>query len=289
MSLYFVSDALASRIQNTESINSNLGMERNIPRGAELEDAALLGHLKLDIVEKLCSEISVVDQQSFYIISNFVTLTPQIKQQLIKYKNYIIFEHDHKYIQTRNPFSFSTDGKVPADKLINIDFYRAAKKVVCITEWHQAQVKLNTGADVANIHGGIWTASELDMFETIAESRTPSSKYAIFWSTYKNPQESLQYASSNKLEYRLLRSISNRQQFLEILSKHKGLIFFPSIPETGSRLIMESKMMGLEVITNNFSGAANEYWFNLSGKELVDLFRKLTIDNVNLFKGLLNV
>lgn len=288
MTTYFISDALASRMQSTSNINSNLGMERNIPRGAELEDQALLDLLAVDIRSMLCSELNIVDKNSFYIISNFVTLSERAKNELAKLGNYIIFEHDHKYVTTRNPFSHSSDGIVPPDKRINTYFYKAAKKVICITDWHEKQVKLNTESNTTNIHGGIWTYKELDLFENYLRQREDPTKYAIFWSQFKNPDEAIRYASKNRLEYRILRQISNRDQFLKILSTHKGLIFFPIIPETGSRLIIESKMLGLDVITNKNSGAANEYWFDKNGLELIDLFRnKILPDIKNTFKELI--
>jgi hypothetical protein len=288
--IILASDALASRILKTEAINSSLGMEKNIPRGAELEDLALIKLLNLPIEEVLCSEVTMIDRDAIYIISNFVTLPEHIKKDLIKAKNYIIFEHDHKYTPTRNPFSFSTEGIVPNDKKINIEFYQGARKVICITEWHENQVKINTGANTANIHGGIWLLEELDLFESLVGTNLHESRYAIFWNAHKNPNEAMVYASNNKIPYRIIRTISNRTLFLEVLSKHKGLIFFPSIPETGSRLIMESKMLGLDVITNKNSGAANEYWFDKNGKELISLFRnRIFPDIVTMFKELICV
>lgn len=286
--IYFISDALASRIQLTAGINSQLGMEGNVPRGAELEDQALLQLLKMPITELLCTEISSIDKNSFYIISNFVTLAENIKKELIVAKNYIIFEHDHKYTPTRNPFSFSTEGIVPDDKKINIEFYQGARKVICITEWHENQVRVNTGANTTNIHGGIWLLEELDLFESLLKDKVYEDRYAVFWSIHKNPNEAMAYASTHKIPYRIVRTVSNRRLFLEVLSKHKGLIFFPVIPETGSRLIMESKMLGLDVITNKNSGAANEYWFDKNGEELISLFRdKIFPDIRTTFKELI--
>lgn len=278
MKTYFVSDALACRMLDTANANTMLGFEKNIPRGAELEDSALLALLNKEIVQLLCTELTIIDSSAFYIISNFVTLSDNIKNKLTQTKNYIIFEHDHKYVQTRNPFSYSTDGIVPEHDKININFYRSAQKVICITDWHEQQIKLNTEANTTNIHGGIWTYNELDRLALLSETKK-NNYYCIFWSRFKNPDEARAYAHSNNLKYRILNSMPDRDMFLNVLSMHKGLIFFPRIPETGSRLIIESKMLGLEVHTNKNSGAANEYWFNLDGKDLINLFKNTLLPN----------
>ena len=49
-------------------------------------------------------------------------------------------------------------------------------------------------------------------------------------------------------------------------------MFFPKTPETLSRVIVESRMMGMSVITNNLVGATKEDWYALKGEELIDKF-----------------
>ena len=56
-----------------------------------------------------------------------------------------------------------------------------------------------------------------------------------------------------------------------MLGKHKGLVFFPKTPETLSRIVVESRMMGMSVITNNMVGATSEKWYSFKGESLVDL------------------
>ena len=66
---------------------------------------------------------------NFFIIANFIGLSPECKNALLK-KEYIIFEHDHKYLKTRDPSPFP-DFLAPEDQIINKDFYRKAKAVFC--------------------------------------------------------------------------------------------------------------------------------------------------------------
>lgn len=287
--IHFISDALADRMMDTANANKMLGFQNNIARGAELNDAALLNMLDLPIESQLSSELIFIDRDDIYLIGNFVMLNKYVKEDLMKYRNYIIYEHDHKYTPTRNPFSFSKEGIVPPEHLINVDFYKGARKVICLTEWHENQVKVNTGADTTNIHGSIWTQTELDWLDQIRSNRLRKiPKFAIFSNSYKNPRESVNFAIRNKLDYNMIPTIKDRPRFMQMLCMHKGLIFFPVIPETCSRILVEAKMLGLQVFTNKNSGAANEYWWELSGQELTNEYRNTILPNaITLFKKLL--
>ena len=50
-------------------------------------------------------------------------------------------------------------------------------------------------------------------------------------------------------------------------------MFFPKTPETLSRIIVESRMMDMKVITNNLPGAVKEPWFEKRGVELINIMR----------------
>ena len=52
-------------------------------------------------------------------------------------------------------------------------------------------------------------------------------------------------------------------------------MFFPKTPETLSRVIVESRMMGMSVITNNLVGATKEDWYALKGEELIEEVYKM--------------
>lgn len=286
---YFVSDALASRMgAHSDTINTGLGFEKNVARGAELNDAALLKLVQYPLIEQLCTEITMVKPKSLYLISNFVMLSEKVKNEFIRYGNFILYEHDHKYVQSRNPFTYSPDGIVPVEHKINIDFYQAAIRVICLTDWHAKQVKANTGANVCNIHGSMYTYEELDHLDQIRESTRKRDRYAIFGNRYKNPTEARDYAAKKRLKYNLIQTVSDRERFLKTLACHKGLIFFPRIPETCSRLLIEAKMLGLEIHTNENSGASREHWWPMSGQELTDKFRNSIIPlAVDLFNAML--
>ena len=97
----------------------------------------------------------------------------------------------------------------------------------------------------------------------------------------------LLYCNIQNIEYDLCAS-NDYETFLKQLSKNEALVFFPQTPETLSRVVVESRMMGMKVITNRLVGATQESWFNLKGKDLIDLMRRKREEIPNKVLGCLS-
>lgn len=284
--------------------------DNEVRRGAELCNGALLFYL--DNPQTFEShKLLHIDSTKFYIITNFVNLPERTKEQLIKYKNYLIYEHDHKYILTRNPFLLPTghenpSGLVPHEHKINLEFYKNAQIVICQTGWHERQLSKNVDCLTTNIHGSFYLPEDLDLIESLyIPPLKRINKYAFFndaefitladgrvlnqGNNIKNKKAALQHCIDNKYPYMPIPRLNNKVNFWKTIAKYQHFIFFPDIPETCSRLLIEAKMLGVDVITNNNSGAYWEDWFKLKDKELINEFRTKIIPNaVNLFKEYLN-
>jgi hypothetical protein len=266
-------------------------------RGAEVADSSLMTYIPVD--KKIeSSEIKEIDKNAFYIISNFTQLSEEAKTELIKNKNYLIYEHDHKYTPTRNPYlnpdgSINPDGVVLTKFLINADFYKNAKVVLCQTAWHQEQLQKNLVCNLDNIHGSFYTTEDLNHLETALKYSKKKDKYAIFsdsetlyltngmiykqGSNIKNKNGAIKYCIENRFSYIFIPRINNKIKFWETLASFKHFVFFPDIPETCSRLLIETKMLGMDVITNENSGASHEGWFKLQGQELITYFKDVLV------------
>ena len=294
----------------------------NFKRGAELNDEALLDYLReagFEIEMINCKDITSVDYDTVYVFGNFTLLKEPIKRELEQKGKYIIYEHDHKYCMTRNPFAdivspcsqlHPTIGKkdnhiVSKDNLINLDFYKNAFKVICLTDWHQQQLADNIECNLTNIHGSMWSMANLDIIDRIRNSVRKVDKCAVFadkevvtledGSKYNNGQNiknkngNIAYCIERGIPYRFIPRINNRENFLKALGSHTSFCFFPIIPETCSRILVEARMLGLKVHTNDNSGAVHEDWFKLEGQELTDYFREVQIPQaITLFKDTIN-
>ena len=102
--------------------------------GAEYNDNAIYDLLnkKQQQVEIIRSNdislglLTSLNQNVKLIISNFTLLDEKSKKFISENFDYIIWEHDHKYLINRNPACYLSF-TAPKDKIINYDFYKNAK------------------------------------------------------------------------------------------------------------------------------------------------------------------
>tara|TARA_R110000824_G_scaffold177610_9_gene357095 strand:+ start:1159 stop:2751 length:1593 start_codon:yes stop_codon:yes gene_type:complete len=217
-----------------------------------------------------------------FIIGNFIHLSDSTKRALGKEK-YIIYEHDHKYLKTRDPSCFK-DFTAPRQQLVNVAFYRGACSVICQSRLHTSVIERNLGLkNVKNAGGNPWSTSELDFIEEICD-RPKNPVYGIMNSQngIKNTEGAINYCAENGINYKLLGPASPRQ-FLEQVSECEGFVFFPKVLETLSRIVIEARMLNCKILTNDLIGAASEDWFSLKGRPLIKHMREKREEIVDLF------
>jgi hypothetical protein len=114
--------------------------------GAELNDDVLIGKLSkrgYEIIKigsnKITLEFLRENSSSFFIVSNFVGLELECRNFMSDNIEYMIYEHDHKFLDTRDPSVFCENDTtinevvIPTDNVINSRFYAKAKSVVCLS------------------------------------------------------------------------------------------------------------------------------------------------------------
>ena len=250
-----------------------------IPGGGELNNEELIlilkkrGHIVTKMKSKTVNPNFLRENKdNFFIISNFVQLEEINKSCLTKMK-YVIYEHDHKYLRSRNPALFE-DYLAPKDEIINYEFYRNARAVFCQSAFHSEIVEKNLNLkNIVNLGGNLWSDSALSkMSEYSMKNKT--NKYSIMNSNiaHKNTRDAATYCEYKQIPYELI-SPSSYETFLDNLSNNSKLIFFPKTPETLSRIVVEARMMNMGVVTNSRVGAASEPWFNEKGKKLIEIMR----------------
>ena len=244
--------------------------------GGELNNEELIELLKakgISVVKKRSFEVNqqyVKNSDEAFIIANFIGLSEESKFELQQKSRYIIYEHDHKYLTNRNPAHFK-DFVAPKEAIINYEFYEKANAVFCQSEFHQKIIQKNLNLDnIENLSGNLWNVESLQLMREISH-RTKKNSCSVMDSdiAHKNTAEAVKYCLFKNLKYQLI-SDSNYCSFLEKLGENDKFVFFPKTPETLSRVVVEARMMGLSVITNNLVGATHEPWFKQKGPELID-------------------
>jgi hypothetical protein len=263
------------------------------PGGGELSDAELIQYLEsksLNILKVRCQNVTerLIKENNFFIISNHVSLNPMFKKML-ENKRYVIYEHDHKYVSTRDPSKF-TNFVAPKSKLVNISFYVNAETIICKSKIHEEVIRKNLGIqNTKNIGCCLWDDKKFETLKKL-QGNEKTKKVAVVESSNptKGTKPAVQYCNNNNIDFDLISS-NNPVEFLEILSQYETLVFIPQVLESFNRLCVEAKMLNCKVVTKpQLLGAASEEWFQTTGTSLIDVLIEKRNAAFKLIEGYVN-
>ena len=224
---------------------------------------------------------------SFFIISNFFGIEPSLKHYIQENCKYILYCHDYKFVQHTNPALYP-NFKVPSNELINIDFHKKAAAIVCQTGFQKDIYDRNIGEPekTINFSGNLWSESHLNLLEKLGNDPRPLDKCAVINSPYpqKGTKQSQEYCKQNNIPFDTIKD-PDYESFLKFLSMYSSLAFHPSTPETCCRLVLEAKMLGLKVHTNELIGASYEPWYDRNGLSLINTMRSKKEDLLELIRN----
>ena len=250
-----------------------------IPGGGELNNQELIEILRqrnthvLEIKSnKLTPEfISECSNKVKFIVANFVMLSQESKIMLENDREYIIYEHDHKYVKSRNPANYD-NFIAPKSEIINFSFYKNAKAVLCQSQFHADIVESNLKLDnIISLGGNLWSEDSLETMLSMSRvNKKPSCAIMNSTNWHKNTADAIKLCKAKQWDYDIIPPCGYIE-FLLRLGQSEKFVFLPKTPETLSRIAVEARMMGLSVITNNMVGATKEEWFSLKGEELINI------------------
>jgi hypothetical protein len=261
--------------------------------GAENNDAVLIQYLRDKGVELECRSTNNItpDEISLHnctILSNFILLSEQTKVHLINNCRYVIYEHDHKYVNSRDPSKF-IDFKAPAEHIINGDLYANARQVVVLSTICKSVMEKNLGnKNVHSIGTSLWSAKKFKFIEQLSRSARKTKDLAILNSPNptKGTAAAIEFCKINGITPDLIGS-PDQYEFLQILSEYRTLLFIPQVLETFCRLVVEARMLNCNVQTKkNLIGFMSEPYSSQSGLELLGTLEKKVEEALGHFYGL---
>ena len=256
-------------------------LEQGIQGGAEYCNDELIKMFENDGIQVLKINSQNLNQRLiqkhkdyFFIVANFMLLNEESKTQL-KENKYIIYEHDHKYVDTNDPSKF-IDMIAPNKNIINKEFYVNALAVFCQSKKHAETLQKNLLINnLVNLGGNVWSDEKLDFLCSLIGTKK-TKKNAILYSTNKNKgtQQSIQYCKKNNIDFEFIEPCKYKD-FAQQLAATERIIMFPQWLESFNRVIVEGRILGCKFTTNQLIGAVSEPWFkSLKGLELAQFLRK---------------
>jgi hypothetical protein len=251
--------------------------------GGESNDAVLIADLRsrgvtVDLMHCRNVTSSILDTADTVIVSNFVTLTAANKKYIRENCDYIIYEHDHKYVSTRDPSKF-IDFTAPSTYIVNKEFYCAARSVVVLSEICKTVMEKNLGnTNVHSIGSSLWSAKKFAFLRECNKEKTNTVAVVDSTNPTKGRGPAINFCYNKRIEFDLIAS-ADPYEFLQILCKYETLVFIPQVLETFCRLVAEAKMLECKVYTNaKLIGMMSEPFADQSGLELIETL-ETQVDN----------
>tara|TARA_R110002110_G_scaffold129915_1_gene310091 strand:+ start:2625 stop:4454 length:1830 start_codon:yes stop_codon:yes gene_type:complete len=272
--------------------------DNDLVGGAELNDGVLIRRLtdlgyKIKSVKSslITEEFLKSHEDFFYIISNFIGLTENCKRIIADECEYIIYEHDHKYLISRDPSVFCSDRSslkemsITAENIINSRFYTKAKTVVCLSEvCKKILEELLNIKNVVSIGTSLWSENRLSKIESLlSEEKSKGCMVLNSANQTKNTDAGVKYCRENNIPFDLVGGLAP-DDFLKAMAQYKTLVYIPKVLETFCRLVVEAKMLKCEVKTvASLIGAASETCIKLDGRDLIEEIRNRVNQAIDLF------
>jgi len=241
--------------------------------GAEKNDSVLLSYLNENHNVEPVHTYKINDRLEYYdffIVSNFIRLPEEAKQYFMDQKNYIIYEHDHKYVSNRNPGAFP-NFDIPTKNIVNKEFYANAKKVFVLSEVCKKVMEQNLQTNnVISIGCSLWSNKCLDIIKNARENCIKHHEYGILNSgnSIKGTAQAMNFCKVKNINPALINS-PVYSDFIGQLAMCENFIFLPQVLETFSRVCVEAKMLNCNVLTTpKLVGFFSEDYSSLKGEEL---------------------
>ena len=176
--------------------------------GGELNDHELIEMFLQEKTKvlKLQSHLVTKDilkknKNSNFIISNFANLSHTCKIWLQENAKYVIYEHDHKYVKTRNPANYK-NFKAPDKDIINYSFYKNALSVFVQSSFHEEIIKKNLSLkNTVNLSGNLWSLESLNLLDELCKEKKEDFCSILDSNTYhKNTIGSIKFCEKNNLK-----------------------------------------------------------------------------------------
>ena len=263
--------------------------------GGELTSEAFISQSLIPIKKIHSSEITYKlineNKNKNWIFGNFAGISHELLIFIAKNLSYSVIEYDYKYCKYRSSHKHvEAEGACGCEatmhgKIVSI-FLRKAKQIFWMSE-NQKREYTRLFPFLGDTENVILSSSfKEDITEYIKslDIRNKDEKFLILNSSswIKGTQDCVEYAKKNEIEYELVGGLSHKD-LLKKLAKSKGLIFLPKGYDTCPRIVIEAKLLGCELVLNDYVQHKDESWFNN------DIFKYIKNQKNMFFEKCLNI
>lgn len=254
-------------------------------------------HTKEDVVyidtEKLSPYHLHQYSNSHWILGNFWQLINRGLLDIFRerVKKYSVFNFDYLFCPNRNleyhkhltgiEFKYDLYSK-------NVDKFLASAENLFFMSEVQKLKYLNflkfIKEDNCTTLGSLISTDDIELIKNHWDCEK-NENYCIYHQNtwQKGLKESIDFCEKDGIPYEILPKL-NYEEFIENLSKYKGLVFLPNGGDTAPRITIEAQLLGLDLIINENVEHHNETWFRAERDSIIshmDFIKNKFLEKIN--------
>ena len=245
--------------------------------GGELTTDALLQSTpyKTHCLKSSDLTIELIQQgvQKVWVFFNFRGMNHELIPGIIQNLHYYVVEYDYKFCNWRSLELHKRETGKDCDchnqqigKIISA-FFTGANHLFFMSK-AQCDIYLERFpflSSNSSVLSSVFDVNDLEQIERLRSQRNENNgKWAVVDgnSWIKNVQGTITFLEDSGYEYDVLGDLSYSDLLIK-LSDYKGLVAQPAGHDTCPRLVIEAKLLGLDLIVNENVQHVEEDWFNL--------------------------
>jgi hypothetical protein len=271
-------------------------LKEEISGGAELTADAIFEDAPMNVFkvhsQSLTTKFLKFNKNCYYIIGNFSMIPVESIGFLIENKiKYSIIEFDYKYCMFRSEVMHkqqtgnSCDCMLKPVGLLVESFFENADKIFWMSEAQKehflSRVPSLNFCDEGKhvVQSSTFSDESIEKLLLLRKQKEQNRKLPIkIWGVQgsqnwiKGTEQTIKYCNEKKYAMRVLQNMQYDDFLLE-LSKCDGLVFHPLDFDTCPRVVIEARLMGLDLDINDNVQIKNEAWLLGSQEDLLNFLR----------------
>jgi hypothetical protein len=256
--IFFVNDFFVNQIQGGAELTAESLIESSLSPIIKINSH----NITRDLIHRLKKER--------WIFGNVAGISDFLLLEIIKnISDYSVVEYDYKYCKYRSSHKhIFHEGMCECQttqhaKLFSIFLYKA-KNTFWMSEGQRDEyIRLFPFLGKANniVLNSPFSEASIEHILSLNTSKK-NNKFLILNSNswIKGTKDCIEYAEQHNLEYELVQGLAHKQ-LLEKLAQSRGLIFLSKGLDTCPRIVIEAKLLGCELILNDYVQHKDDEWF----------------------------
>jgi glycosyltransferase involved in cell wall biosynthesis len=256
--------------------------------GAELTSDALI-EASPTLVKKVHAKNLTVEflQQNvdaFWIFGNFSSINWSLIPVIAANLRYAVLEYDYKFCLHRSieKHKHETGQECDCHKRqlgqMVAGFYQAADAIFWMSEQQRARYTERfpnlLGHRNSHVLSSVFDSRFFEKIEQLKSKTSDRSGWIVLGSQswIKGYEDAVKWCEDNGKKFQSYWDVPY-EELLDVMSRSEGFVYLPRGGDTCPRMVIEAKLLGCEVVTNDNVQHAAEKWWNANPDDVCDYLK----------------